>query len=339
MTYYNYFDSVYYQDSYPDVFNAVNTPRGFTSGLQHFATYGLNEGRTLASPYFNEGAYLQLYPDVANAVKSGVYKSGLQHFSEIGFSEGRYSPIGGFDSEQVYLQKYPDVAQAVKNGAYRSGYQHFLEVGLYEGRSPSYLNEGDYLTLNPDVKAAIGKAVPDKNAATGEVIYSGFDHYVLYGQYENRHVLFSGTSGNNSVTAFGKGAGDITGVAYQTLSASPFDYKLLSTGVGEIDTLTGLNEKGDRFLLGTGRSASNANPIALYVGRGNADYALIRNFTKGLDTIQLAGASTDYTQQVSGGNLTISTKTGNDLVAILEGITTPLTFASQNTAAGVFTLA
>ena len=333
MVYFGHFDEQFYLDSYPDVNASLNTGGGFFSGFDHFIFYGLDEGRTSVSPYFSEQGYLALYPDVANAVAAGFFTSGVEHFALSGADEGRYSPIGIFESEQVYLRKYPDVAAAVSQGFFRSGYDHFLQVGQFEGRVPTYFNERDYLTLNPDVAAAVGVADPQ----TGLVAFnSGFEHYILFGQFENRISLFSGTRGNDVVTSFGESPTSLTGVEYTVLARDPFDYALGSTGVGEIDILIGGAQQND-FLLGLSRSPSNPNPIQLYVGGGNADYAIVRGFQRNFDAIQLLGSINNYTQQVSGGNLNISTNTG-DLVAVVEGVSTPLAALTATAPGGAFLL-
>lgn len=333
MVYLSHFDEDYYVNVYDDVNASVNTPGGFTSGLQHFLLYGLDEARTFVSPFFNEEAYFILYPDVAQAVGAGLFSSGVEHFALLGADEGRYSPVGTFDSEQVYLDKYPDVAAAVASGLFLSGYDHFLQVGQFEGRSPTFFNEQDYLVLNPDVAAAVG--VPDPQ--TGLVAFnSGFEHYLLFGQFEDRLSLFSGTRGNDVVTSFGDSLTALTGVEYRILARTPFDYALGSTGVGEIDILIGGAQEND-FLLGLSRSPSNPNPIQLYVGGGNADYAIIRGFQSGFDAIQLLGSINNYTQQASGGNLNIFTNTG-DLVAVVEGVNTPLAQVTATAPGGAFLL-
>ncbi|MFB2938993.1 hypothetical protein ACE1B6_27385 [Aerosakkonemataceae cyanobacterium BLCC-F154] len=334
MAYFNHFSEPFYLAFYPDVNASVNTPRGFISGFEHFTRYGVNEGRTSVSPFFNEGAYLALYPDVANAVASGFFRSGVEHFALSGADEGRFSPIGTFDSETTYLLKYPDVAQAVFQGAFRSGYDHFLQYGQFEGRSPTFFNERDYLIFNPDVAAVVG--VPDP--VTGVVNFnSGFEHYLTFGQFENRVIFFTGTPGNDVVTSFGETAVEITGVEYITLSAAtnPFDYVLGSNGFGEIDTLVG-GAQANIFLLALRGNQTNPNPVPLYVGGGNSDYALIKGFERGLDTIQLIGSIDNYIQQTNGVNLGIFTNTG-DIVGIVEGVNTPLTTVSTS-ADGFFSL-
>ena len=38
---------------------------------------------------YNEGEYLDLNPDVAQAVKNGDYTSGIEHYLKYGFNENR----------------------------------------------------------------------------------------------------------------------------------------------------------------------------------------------------------------------------------------------------------
>lgn len=325
MSYFFHFSEPYYLALNPDVNANVRAPRGFISGFEHFSLYGIRERRTSVSPFFNEAAYLSINPDVANAVAAGVYSSGVEHFASSGADEGRFSPIGSNDSETIYLLKYPDVAQAVFQGIFRSGYDHFLQAGQFEGRSPSYFNEQDYLILNPDVASEVG--VPDP--VTGVVNFnSGFEHYLTFGQFENRLAFFSGSAGSDVVTSFGASAVEITGVDYVTLARSPFDYTLRSAGLGEIDTLVG-GSASDNFLLGSSRSPSNPNPIPFYVGGGNADYAVIKNFVRGVDTVQLVGSINNYNQITDGINLGIYTTSG-DIVAVVEGVGSALNATSTS---------
>lgn len=58
----------------------------------HYEKYGRAEGRLPLPPIpseYNEGAYLELNPDVAAAVKKGTYTSGLHHYLQYGFCESR----------------------------------------------------------------------------------------------------------------------------------------------------------------------------------------------------------------------------------------------------------
>lgn len=59
---------------------------------RHFVDYGKKEGRLALPPIpaeYNEGAYLELNPDVAAAVKKGTYTSGIDHYLQYGFCESR----------------------------------------------------------------------------------------------------------------------------------------------------------------------------------------------------------------------------------------------------------
>lgn len=83
------FSQNWYLKKYSDVANSAtykDNPYG------HYEKYGKNEGRQPLPPIpseYNEGAYLELNPDVAEAVKKGSYTSGLHHFLCYGFNEPR----------------------------------------------------------------------------------------------------------------------------------------------------------------------------------------------------------------------------------------------------------
>lgn len=304
------FDRAYYLQNNPDVAAAVSAGQ-FISELQHYHIHGIREGRTSITPYFNEVSYLQKYQDVAAAVSAGNFSSGLHHFINHGYDEGRSPDVGVPGSEGIYLGKYPDVAQAMTVGMFKSWYDHFLQSGLVEDRSPTYFDPNDYRLFYADAVAAIED--PNDN------IVSAFDHFVRIGQFEERLPIFSGTAGNDTIQGFGNKP-YLFGTDFEIASASPPDYAFLSKGVGEIDTLIGSPGR-ELFELGIGTTPSNPTPTQFYVGGGASDYAIIRNFERGIDAIEIANAN--FTQQVVGGNLNISV--GGDLVAIVEGITTTLT--------------
>lgn len=59
---------------------------------KHYIKYGKKENRLPLPPVpkeYNEGDYLELNPDVADAVKKGKYTSGIEHYLQYGFSENR----------------------------------------------------------------------------------------------------------------------------------------------------------------------------------------------------------------------------------------------------------
>jgi len=286
---------------------------------------------------FDEDFYLEFNPDVAAAVAAGDFSSGLDHFQRYGLQEGRPLVSPSFN-ERTYLENYPDVAAAVTAGDFSSGLDHYIRFGEAEGRSGIPFNEEAYLTLNPDVAAAV----------TAGDFSSGLDHYEQFGQSELRSVVFSGTDGNDVVTGFGQ-ADLIFGVNFSINTAtSNID---LSPGTGEFDILTG-GEGFDSFYLGTDQSASSNTSVQLYVGGGNGDYALIRNFDTSVedgatgellgidapgDVVFLAGAPSDYTLEPRDGDLHISTTSG-DLVGIVQGVTSLEVVRADPNAGGTFFL-
>ena len=86
----------------------------------------------------DEPWYLREYPDVADGVKTGIFKSARHHFVENGYLEGRRPCEFEVDAEW-YLQRYPDVADGVSSGTINSAEEHFARDGYAEGRLPSEL--------------------------------------------------------------------------------------------------------------------------------------------------------------------------------------------------------
>lgn len=180
-------------------------------------------------------------------------------------------------------------------------------------------NEQAYLLAYPDVAAAVNAGF----------FSSGLQHYTLYGQFEeNRVGFFFGTDGNDSVTGFGNGTKLIAGVSFDTLLDNS-----AAAGVGEVDVLTG-TQGNDIFALGhPSLPGLTSIPQQFYVGGGNTDYAVIRdfegfnifqglfNFFEGInDSILLEGPLQNYNIEQVNGNTNISTVSG-DLVGIVEGVT------------------
>lgn len=282
---------------------------------------------------FNEDYYLTNYPDVKTAVQAGVFSSGLAHFQSVGITEGRTLISPSFD-EATYLAKYGDVAAAVKSGTFKSGLQHFIQFGETEGRSGvptggpdpvTFFNERAYLTNNLDVA----------NAVRLGTFKSGLEHYQKYGQFEGRTGYFNGSNASDVVTGFG-GKTQIYGVGVTSvvgdIGSVTYDIRTTSKGDSEIDTLVGGSGQ-DQFVVGVGRITSStvtANYQSFYLNSkdvGTDDYALIRNFEKGKDTIVLGGTQNQYTLVPNGfgGNYLIYTASNanlgkqNDLVAVVEG--------------------
>ena len=283
---------------------------------------------------FDENYYLNNNPDVKAAVQARTVKSGLEHFQKYGLAEGRVAVSPYFD-EGLYLRKNPDVAAAVKPGGFKTGLQHYIQYGEVEGRSPGSFDEQYYRQSNPDVAAAI----------KGGTFSSGLQHYIKYGQNESRAALFTGTTGNDTLIGFGAftaiagisvGNNLNTGVNIGSNNLVTFDS--LDTGKNQVDTLIGGSGQ-DLFYLSSYRvfNLSIVTSQQLYVGGGNADYAVIKNFERGKDTITLAGTLSGYNLQAINGNLNISTKAG-DLIGIAEGVTSLSLLRDNNIADGTFYL-
>jgi glycosyltransferase involved in cell wall biosynthesis len=130
---------------------------------------------------FDEATYLELNPDVAQAVGAGMFASGRAHWNAHGRAEGRVV-ARDFD-ELTYLDLNPDVLRAVLNGQCQSGYAHWIQRGSVEGRSlqpaegmPSGWSESRYLRLNPDVASVVQVGA----------FASGYEHWTRLGCYEGR---------------------------------------------------------------------------------------------------------------------------------------------------------
>lgn len=323
------FEETIYLQNNPDVAEAVRLGL-FTSGLQHFQQLGLAEGRVNVSRFYDESFYLARYPGVADAVASGAVVSGLAHFIQFGEAEGRTETSEVFN-EQVYLQAYPAVAQAVSQGDFTSGLQHFLLFGQFEGRSPGGSQEGPVTPPTGNAEASFNEDVyvftnrDIQGAVQAGNFSSGLDHYRQFGQFEGRVALFSGTSGSDIVSGFGSNT-LIAGVEYtarQLSSAPDFSRVPTSFGIGEVDTLIGGSGQ-DTFLLAevvsTRPAFDSAPPYRFYIGGGEADYAIVQNFTPDQDQIRVGGVPDDYRFESVGGDFRISTVSG-DLVAVVQQVT------------------
>lgn len=190
------FDTVFYNLTNPDVFNAGG------NAFEHFNTFGWREGRDPnpfldtswyqgvyreaagtnpldhyhatgwkkgydPGPHFDTKLYLIHNPDVAAA---GV--DPLEHYLRNGAKEGRatYDAVGdavnGFDA-QYYLSHNPDVAASGANAL-----QHFNTFGWHEGRNPNaYFDTAGYLSHYADV------------ASSG---VNPLQHYAQFGWHEGR---------------------------------------------------------------------------------------------------------------------------------------------------------
>lgn len=177
-------------------------------------------------------------------------------------------------------------------------------------------NSEIYLLANPDVTKLIQEGK----------FKSALDHYEKVGKSgknpegEAIEGYFTGTSGNDTVTGFGQSPA-LTGVNFEIVSdqKGSFPIRPKSLGVGEVDTLVATKGSNNEFLLGSFITVANPKAEPFYVGKGDADYARIQNFTKSKDAITLAGEPQQYKFETGKGNFRILTASG-DLIAIVEGI-------------------
>lgn len=156
----------------------------------------------LTSLGFDESFYLAQNTDVLAAILAGQFTSAQDHYNQFGAKELR-APNSYFDPK-AYLANNIDVLNAGVDP-----FEHFVTFGAKEGRLPLYdstftvanaenifdaeenfngggtgdltetgqtFDESFYLTQNPDVKSAV-----DSGAFA-----SGYHHWVLFGQFENR---------------------------------------------------------------------------------------------------------------------------------------------------------
>ena len=116
---------------------------------------------------------------------------------------------------------------------------------------------------------------------------------------DGNDFLYGGT-GSDTLEG---GAGNDVLDGSDAIAAGYFETDILGGGLG-----------ADTFVLG------NANQ-AYYLGGGDKDYALIRDFNAAEDIIQLHGSASDYTQQQQG-NDTYLTYQGStsELVAVFKNI-------------------
>lgn len=131
-----------------------------------------------------------------------------------------------------------------------------------------------------------------------------------------------GTTGNDVITG-GDGVDYITGVLSSNTTQS-------SMGVGQIDTLIG-GVGSDVFVLGDSRGVFYNDGIKNNLG--TSDYALIKDFNRGEDKLQLKNRNSYmikvfdgdlhfYSDQNRNRRLESSGPNQDELLAILEGVTT-----------------
>ena len=83
------FSQNWYLKNYPDV---AKNEKYKNNPYKHYIDYGIKEGRKplpSVPPEYNEGDYLELNSDVAQAVARGIFTSGIDHYLQYGFNDNR----------------------------------------------------------------------------------------------------------------------------------------------------------------------------------------------------------------------------------------------------------
>ncbi len=83
--------------------------------------------------YYIESEYISMYPDIADAVRDGVWSSGAAHYIVHGRAEGRQTYR--FD-EAFYLRSYPLARREVDDGLAVSPREHYEKFGCNRGYLP-----------------------------------------------------------------------------------------------------------------------------------------------------------------------------------------------------------
>jgi len=118
----------------------INTKNALSSATtpyfaveQHFF-YKIME-HYIGNVYVDSTWYLEKYPDIREAVKSGGVSGAEEHFRRFGYYEHRM-PYRISVDEDWYVNAYPDVQSGIDAGHFASGQAHFELLGFKEGRIP-----------------------------------------------------------------------------------------------------------------------------------------------------------------------------------------------------------
>jgi hypothetical protein len=118
-----FFDTAYYS-----LFLSRQDLSDYGTPLHHYVAVGASAGLS-PSWIYDDAYYLETYPDVCEAIRSGVFSCGFEHFFQYGAEEGR--DACAYFNERAYLTRNPDVAA---DGGLRSGEAHYVSFGHSEKR-------------------------------------------------------------------------------------------------------------------------------------------------------------------------------------------------------------
>lgn len=92
---------------------------------------------------FDEGFYLDSYPEVLSGVQDGIYESGLDHWEKYG-KDHCYAPNKHFN-ESNYLLNNPHIAYEIEKEEYDCALHHWLKYNDLLSTLEEYSNEGNAL--------------------------------------------------------------------------------------------------------------------------------------------------------------------------------------------------
>lgn len=117
--------------------------------------YYLQHGRCLGhspSIFFDEGWYLETYPDVAAEIGQGISICGFDHYCRVGHRDR--SPHWLFD-EKLYRRNYPRLTDdALRSADLANGYDHYLRHGSRENRIGHFLFDPEFYRAQLATEAA-----------------------------------------------------------------------------------------------------------------------------------------------------------------------------------------
>ncbi len=216
------------------------------------------------------------------------------------------------------------VSRTVASGVKLTRASDVLQVaGVKDGSDKAWV---DYIKLVQVTDPTSAGSVSTTTTTNSDVLRGGQGNDTLYGGEGNDIIYgedefddgFSDPS--NSIDALYGGIGSDT--LYGNSGNDRLDGSdAIAKGKLEKDILVG-GRGSDRFILGDSAKS-------YYLGGGDKDYALIKDFDAATDVLQLYGGLRNYQQQQQGSNLVVSQ--GQEVIAILEN-TASLNFSSPSVA-------